>query len=92
MCKKYDEALDNLYTKLRGENVTERKVIFQEADDGQRDVLGFFAVIDQTIANFFTVDNDGKVRVSGFIPYYGGMGNRRIANDFGTPGAMVCRC
>ena len=92
MCKRYDEALDNLYVKLRGENVTERKAIYTECEDGQRDVLGFFAVIDQTIANFFTVDNDGHVRCSDFIPYYRGMGNRRIANDFGTPGASVCPC
>lgn len=92
MCKKLDKAIDSLCEKLRGENVTERKVIYVNDADGNMDYLGFFAVIDQTIANFFSVDNDGNVRVSGFIPYYGGMGNRRIANDFGTPNAMVCRC
>jgi len=92
MCKKYDKALDNLYDKLRGENVTERRAIFTKDDNGEKDYLGFFAVIDSTIANFFDVDNDGKVHISDFVPYYGGMSNRRIANDFGAPGAMVCRC
>lgn len=91
MCKKYDTALDNLFDKLRGENVSERRAIYTE-QDGQKDYLGFFAVIDQTIGNFFDVDADGKVHACGLVPYYGGMSNRRIAHDFGAPGAMVCRC
>jgi len=92
MCKKFDKALDNLYEKLRGENVSERRAIYQTDEQGQKDYLGFFAVIDGTIANFFDVDHEGNVRVSDFVPYYGGMSNRRIASDFGVPNAAVCPC
>jgi len=91
MCKKYEQAMDSLHEKLRGETVTERRAIYTETD-GERDYLGFFAVIDGVLANFFEVDHNGKVRVCGLVPFYGGMSHSRVAYEFGTPGAKVAFC
>lgn len=91
MCKGIERmrvAFAALDDAVRGINVTERRVIVERNANGF-DLLGFFAVYNNREANFFTVNDDGSIYPSRFIRYYGGMGNKRIANDFGAPCAVV---
>ena len=82
MCKKDDDkrtAIGNFFNKLHGEGVAFQKprALYEIADDGRADLVGFAAIIDGLL-NFFRVMSDNSVRCDGMIPYPA-MGNGGIA-------------
>lgn len=93
MCKTYEHhqnAIDNLTTLLRGETVTDRRAIY-ERDGDVLDLVAFFTVLNGTEATFLEVDEHDEVHPYDFVPYYGGMGNRKVAQLAGCPTGIVRR-
>ena len=80
MCKTTEgrnRAYDRLSDILRGEVVTDRRAIF-ERDGDAIDLVAFFTVLNGTVGNLYEVHRDGDVERYDTIPYYGGMGNRKV--------------
>lgn len=84
MCKSQEsrkKAVDSFFAKLEGENYEQCRAIVDFRDEVPN-LVGFFAIVDETTANFFNVVGD-VARVCEFIPTYGrNWGNRAIAGRF----------
>ena len=92
MCKSIESqnvATDNFFAKLRGEVYSHTKAIFEFSDDGRADLIGFAALIEDSVLTFFSVEPDNSVRCADCIARPA-MGNRGIAAYFGGDYAEAC--
>ena len=90
MCKStksQEKATSNFFEKLRGEAYRKPRAIFEVADDGRADLIGFAAHVDG-ILNFFRVMPDESVRCDGLVSIPA-MGNRGIAAYYGGDYAVA---
>ena len=84
MCKKKadrDAAINNFFDKLRGESYSRPAAIYELADDGQADLIGF-SVIWEGALTFLGVRSNNSVFCTESVPYPT-MGLRGIAAHFG---------